>query len=156
MTDRQQIQEEEERREENCMSLILNVLLIVCLFLAGCVSFGQEYRHRSWLLCVIPLKMAPAPALSSANTKNPSFKSQKARSGLSSSAANLSLSAVAGSEEREFVQLNALGLKWTEDGKRLVVLGKDRFCSCDIAFKEDSNGSTSVDMTIVDEEGALN
>lgn len=116
------------------------------------------------------------PSTSQSNnmsTANPSsqsssskFKSQRNRntssgSGLSSSAANLSsLSAVAGAEGREFVQLNATGLKWTDDGKRLVVMGKDRFCSCDITFKEDGDGDGdgegSVDINIVDEEGDLN
>ena len=68
----------------------------------------------------------------------PAFKSQKARK---SSAASTVSSTISGGGNNEFVQLNAIGLKWTGDGKRLLVLGKDRFCSCDISFKEDNSAT---------------
>jgi hypothetical protein len=32
--------------------------------------------------------------------------------------------------------LNISALKWSQDGKRLMLLGKDRFCSCQVTFDE--------------------
>jgi hypothetical protein len=95
--------------------------------------------------------MATTPAQSNKGTNSTSFKSQKSRN-MSSSASTAAATLAGGGEGRDFVQLNATGLKWTDDGKRLLVLGKDRFCSCDIAFKEDDG---SLDVKI-DEEGDLN
>jgi hypothetical protein len=97
------------------------------------------------------MKMATKPASNrSSSSSSTSFKSKTAR-GVSSAASTATATATLGGgrEGREFVQLNAVGLKWTDDGKRLLVLGKDRFCSCDISFKEDDG---AVDIT-VDEDG---
>jgi hypothetical protein len=94
------------------------------------------------------LKMTSKPTPSSKSATG-TFKSQKARS-VSSAASTLSAMTGGGaSGGGDFVQLNAVGLKWTGDGKRLIVLGKDRFCSCDITFKED-DGSVEIN---VDEDG---
>lgn len=98
--------------------------------------------------------MAMATTQSITSTpNNTSYKSQKARNTSSSAATTASTLMSGGGQGKEFVQLNAIGLKWTEDGKRLVVLGKDRFCSCDITFKEDEDGSLDI---ILNEEGELN
>lgn len=98
------------------------------------------------------LKMTSKPAPSSKPATS-TFKSQKARSVSSSASTMSAMSGLGGGVGGDLVQLNAVGLKWTDDGRRLLVLGKDRFCSCEISFNEDDG---SLETNIIDDEGDLN
>lgn len=41
-------------------------------------------------------------------------------------------------DEQGIVELPVSSLKWSPDGKRLLLIGKDRFCLCDVTFTSSS------------------
>lgn len=42
------------------------------------------------------------------------------------------------------VQLNVVGLKWSSDGLRLIIIGKERFCTCEVSFSDDGEADISL------------
>ena len=46
-------------------------------------------------------------------------------------------------QEEGVVQLNVIGLRWSADGRRLMVIGKECFCTCEVTFGDDGEVDTS-------------
>eukprot|EP00602_Paraphysomonas_sp_CaronLab_P009291 CAMPEP_0185036806 /NCGR_PEP_ID=MMETSP1103-20130426/30287_1 /TAXON_ID=36769 /ORGANISM="Paraphysomonas bandaiensis, Strain Caron Lab Isolate" /LENGTH=457 /DNA_ID=CAMNT_0027574487 /DNA_START=297 /DNA_END=1671 /DNA_ORIENTATION=- len=66
--------------------------------------------------------------------QTPSVPAAKPR-GLRGGAATLAASAPPDTT----TELNVQGLRWSTDGKRLLLIGKDRFCSCDVTLDASTN-----------------
>jgi hypothetical protein len=108
--------------------------------LAFCCNTPRVYfwtlRGSSW---------ADLPQMTVSPTTDPLPKPSQRSSSLSSSARSSSVSSMTQPPPplppttEAVVDLSVASLKWSPDGKRLLLIGKERFCSCDVLFSSSSS-----------------
>lgn len=78
----------------------------------------------------------PASGFSKTSSTARSSKNTSTKSSLHRPSAPLipTTTTTSSSEENIFIDLPISSLKWSADGKQLLLIGKDRFCSCDVSF----------------------